>query len=289
FREYRAAGLTRVSLGAQTFDPQRLEALGRIHSPDETRRAATELHAAGLDNFNLDLMYALPGQDVGAAVRDVEEALALEPAHLSHYQLTIEQGTVFAAQPPPLPQDDVAAEMLAECTLRLTAAGFAHYEVSAYARSARQCRHNLNYWTFGDYLGVGAGAHGKLTFPASGSIIRTLQLREPRRYLASVPAVINRTPVVPQELPFEFMLNALRLVEGFDATLFATRTGLGWEAVAAPVDALVARGLILKEGARLRPSPQGLRFLNELLLSFVSDGRPESAKRAGAFGLSTAS
>jgi putative oxygen-independent coproporphyrinogen III oxidase len=288
FGEYRGAGLTRVSLGAQTFDPRRLEALGRIHSPDETRRAASELHAAGLDNFNLDLMYALPGQDVDGAVRDLEEALALEPAHLSHYQLTIEAGTVFAAQPPALPEDDSAADMLTECVLRLTAAGFEHYEVSAYARHGRQCRHNLNYWTFGDYLGVGAGAHGKLTFPASGSIVRTLQLREPRRYLASVPAVVTRTPVPGEQLPFEFMLNALRLVGGFDAALFEARTGLPWGSVAPQMDSLVTRGLIVREGGHFRPSPQGLRFLNELLLTFVSETGPKSGQMAGAFGLSTA-
>jgi putative oxygen-independent coproporphyrinogen III oxidase len=290
FAEYRAAGLTRVSLGAQSFDPERLEVLGRIHSPDETRRAAAELHAAGLDNFNLDLMYALPGQDVGAAARDVEEALALEPAHLSHYQLTIEHGTVFAAQPPELPGDDTAADMLAECTLRLAEAGFAQYEVSAYARRDRQCRHNLNYWTFGDYLGVGAGAHGKLTFPEPpGSILRTLQLREPRRYLGTLPAVVTRSEVDPDELPFEFMLNALRLVEGFEAALFPARTGLGWGTIAAAVDGLVDRGLLLKEGTRLKPSPQGLQFLNELLLSFVTQTRRQSAKMTGAFGLSTVS
>jgi len=289
FAEYRAAGLTRVSLGAQSFDSQRLQRLGRIHSPDETRRAAAELHTVGLDNFNLDLMYALPEQDVDAAVRDVEEALALEPAHLSHYQLTLEPGTVFAAQPPDLPDDDIAAEMLAECSLRMAEAGFAQYEVSAYARAGRQCRHNLNYWTFGDYLGVGAGAHGKLTLPASESIIRTLQLREPRRYLASIPAVVSQTRVHPHELPFEFMLNALRLVHGFDTSLFSTRTGLDWETVAGTMDTLIGRGLIVREGAHYRPSPQGLRFLNELLLSFVSEVCPESTKMADAFGLSTTS
>jgi putative oxygen-independent coproporphyrinogen III oxidase len=292
FGEYRAAGLTRVSLGAQSFDPRRLEVLGRIHSPDETRRAATELHAAGLDNFNLDLMYALPGQDVGAAVRDLEEALALEPAHISHYQLTIEHGTVFAAQPPDLPEDDAAADMLAECSLSLAEAGFAHYEVSAYARPDRQCRHNLNYWTFGDYLGVGAGAHGKLTFAngaGPGPIVRTLQLREPRRYLASVPALVSRTEVVPDELPFEFMLNALRLVDGFEVALFSMRTGLDWNVVAAAMNDLMDRGLLLGKGTRVRPSPKGLQFLNELLLTFVSDNRDESPKMTGAFGLSTAS
>ena len=283
FGEYRAAGLTRVSLGAQSFDPRRLEVLGRIHSPEETRRAAEELHAAGLDNFNLDLMYALPGQDVGGAVRDVEEALALEPAHLSHYQLTIEAGTVFAGKPPALPDDDAAAGMLTECLLRMMAAGFEQYEVSAYARAGGRCRHNLNYWTFGDYLGVGAGAHGKLSLPASGTIVRTLQLREPRRYLASVPAVVTRKPVPKRELPFEFMLNALRLVEGFDVAVFEARTGLEWDAIGAKVESLVARGLLLRTGTGFRPSPQGLTFLNDLLLTFVDTADSESPQMAGAF------
>ena len=287
FGEYRAAGLTRVSLGAQSFDQRRLEALGRIHSPDETRRAAAELHAVGLDNFNLDLMYALPGQDVSAAVRDVDEALALEPAHISHYQLTIEHGTVFAAQPPALPEDDMAADMLSECARRLAEAGFAQYEVSAYARPGRQCRHNLNYWTFGDYLGVGAGAHGKLTTP--GAIFRTQQLREPRRYLAAVPAALIRSAVVSEELPFEFMLNALRLVDGFEVGLFPARTGLGWEQIAPAVERLVSRGLLSRQEMRLKPSPRGLQFLNDVLLSFVSDQRRQSAKMTGAFGLSIAS
>jgi putative oxygen-independent coproporphyrinogen III oxidase len=276
FSEYRAAGITRVSLGAQSFDERRLERLGRIHSPDETRRAAVELHAAGLENFNLDLMYALPGQDLNAAIRDVEEALAQEPAHISHYQLTIEQGTIFAAHPPALPEDDAAAEMLSECALRLAEAGFAHYEVSAYARSGRQCRHNLNYWTFGDYLGVGAGAHGKLTTRA-GAIVRTQQPREPRRYLASTPSAVSRTRVPTEDLPFEFMLNALRLVDGFEAELFPARTGLQWATIDVTMADLVRRGLMLQESMRLKPSPQGLRFLNELLLRFVG---PSSVAKA---------
>jgi putative oxygen-independent coproporphyrinogen III oxidase len=283
FGEYRAAGLTRVSLGAQSFDPRRLEVLGRIHSPDETRRAAAELHAAGIDNFNLDLMYALPGQDIEGAVRDVEEALMLEPAHLSHYQLTIEAGTVFAGKPPTLPEDDAAAAMLTECLLRMRDAGFEQYEVSAYARPGRRCRHNLNYWSFGDYLGVGAGAHGKLSLPASRAIVRTVQMREPRRYLASVPAVVTRNPVPQRELPFEFMLNALRLVEGFDVALFEARTGLQWDAVAAKVEALVRRGLLLRAGSGVRASTQGLMFLNDLLLTFVTATDSESPKMAGAF------
>jgi putative oxygen-independent coproporphyrinogen III oxidase len=284
FREYRAAGVTRVSLGAQTFAPAQLTALGRIHSPAETRRAAEELHAVGLDNFNLDLMYALPGQDAAAAVRDVEEALALAPAHLSHYQLTLEPGTVFAALPPPLPDDDLAADMLAACAARLAAAGLVQYEVSSYALAGAQCLHNLNYWRFGDYLGVGAGAHGKLTFPASGQIVRTTQLREPRRYLASADAELARRTVAVPELPFEFMLNALRLTAGFEAASFAARTGLSFEVVAARLRAAAARGLLERTSCGYRPSGRGLRFLNELLLDFL----PETLEKTGASLLSMA-
>lgn len=284
FREYRSAGVTRVSLGAQSFDQERLTALGRIHSPAETRLAAAELHAADLGNFNLDLMYALPGQEVGGAMRDVEEALSLAPAHLSHYQLTLEPGTVFAAQPPPLPDDDAAAGMLAACGERLGAAGLAQYEVSAYARAGRQCRHNLNYWTFGDYLGVGAGAHGKLTFPERAQIVRTVQLREPRRYLAAADDTLARRVIDGRELPFEFMLNALRLTGGFDAATFAERTGLDWQEIAAPMEAAIARGLILRTPTGYRPSELGLRFLNDVLLGFM----PESPKLPGASALSIA-
>ena len=284
FAGYRAAGVTRVSLGAQSFSHQQLRTLGRIHSPAETRRAAEELHAAGLANFNLDLMYALPGQDVEAAVRDVEEALALAPAHLSHYQLTLESGTVFAAQPPTLPDEDLTADMLSACGARLGAAGLAQYEVSAYARAGAQCRHNLNYWRFGDYLGVGAGAHGKLTFPARGQVVRTTQLREPRRYLAAADGELPSRAVAAHELPFEFMLNALRLTAGFEAATFAARTGLDFEVVAAPLAAAAARGLLERTPCGYRPSSLGLRFLNELLLDFL----PERPEKTGASSMSMA-
>jgi oxygen-independent coproporphyrinogen-3 oxidase len=284
FAEYRAAGVNRVSLGAQSFNAQRLETLGRIHSPEETRRAAEELHTAGIENFNLDLMYALPGQDVAEALKDVEAAIALAPTHLSHYQLTLEAGTVFAAAPPAdLPSDDVAAEILAACGERLAIAGFAQYEVSGYAQPGRQCRHNLNYWTFGDYLGVGAGAHGKLTF-APETIIRTVQAREPRRYLAAVPAAITRKDVPNADLPFEFMLNALRLVDGVEIRTFVERTGLEWELIAGQVEALINRKLLIVQDTRLFPTVTGLRFLNEMLLSFLA----ETPQTTGAFGLSTA-
>jgi oxygen-independent coproporphyrinogen-3 oxidase len=271
FAEYRAAGVNRVSLGAQSFDAATLTALGRIHSPQETRIAAQELHAAGIDNFNLDLMYALPGQDVAAAVRDVAEALALQPAHLSHYQLTLEPGTVFAARPPPLPDDDTAALMLSACAESLAQAGFAQYEVSAYAKPGRQCRHNLNYWNFGDYVGVGAGAHGKITVAPEGEIERTLQPREPRRYLAASGEQLVRRRIPACELPFEFMLNALRLTGGFARDAFTQRTGLAWSVIAAPVQAAVERGLVLESDGQLRPTALGMRFLNETLLLFMAE------------------
>ncbi len=284
FAEYRAAGVNRVSLGAQSFDETILKALGRIHSPAETRRAAQELHAAGIENFNLDLMYALPGQDLASALSDIEEALALSPAHLSHYQLTMEPGTLFAARPPPLPDEDLAAQMLAGCAERLGRAGFTQYEVSAYARAGHQCRHNLNYWSFGDYLGVGAGAHGKLSNVRSGAIVRTTQAREPRRYLAAADEALVRHEVPAGELPFEFMLNALRLAGGFRRGLFCERTGLPWSAIAAPMQLACERGLVLDQGEAVRASPLGLRFLNETLLLFM----PEKANLAGESALSIA-
>ncbi len=281
FAEYRAAGITRVSLGAQSFDDARLAALGRVHCAEETRRAAAELHAAGLDNFNIDLMYGLPGQDVGAALRDLEEALALRPSHLSHYQLTIEAGTVYAGRPPILPDDDVADAMLDACRGRLESMGYAQYEVSAYAAAGRRCRHNLNYWSFGDYLGVGAGAHGKLSLPEAGQVVRTTQAREPRRYLASAAGTrtFTRAAVATTELPFEFMLNALRLVAGFEVSTFTGRTGLPWESVAGTMANLVGEGLIVAAGTCYRASSLGLRFLNDVLLRFVTE-IPQSADQS---------
>ncbi len=283
FAEYLAAGVTRVSLGAQSFDDASLRALGRIHSSDETRRAAAELHAAGLTNFNLDLMYGLPGQTLQQALADMQAALALAPAHISHYQLTLEPGTVFAAQRPVLPDDELAAQMLEACMQCLEDAGFARYEVSAYAKPARRCRHNLNYWSFGDYLGAGAGAHGKLSLPESGCVVRTVHAREPRRYLAHCAAVTARR--VPRaDLPFEFMLNALRLVAGFERALFESRTGLAWEVVTGPLAQLASRGLVHNDGSQWRATPHGMRFLNDVLLHFL----PETPKTTGGFALSTA-
>jgi putative oxygen-independent coproporphyrinogen III oxidase len=285
FSEYRAVGINRVSLGAQSFDDARLAALGRIHSADETRRATAELHAAGIDNFNIDLMYGLPGQDADAALRDLEAALALCPSHLSHYQLTIEAGTIFAGRPPALPDEETTDQMLEACQTRLAQGGFSQYEISAYAAAGRRCRHNLNYWSFGDYLGIGAGAHGKLSLPAAAEVVRTTQVREPRRYLSSAGrGTFTRTPVPARELPFEFMLNALRLVEGFELRTFTSRTGLSWEIIAGTMADLVGEGLIAATGTCYRATPLGLRFLNDVLLRFVT----EIPKTAGQSELSIA-
>jgi oxygen-independent coproporphyrinogen-3 oxidase len=274
FSGYRDAGINRVSLGAQSFSPQALERLGRIHTPDDTRRAVEELKGAGLDNFNLDLMYALPQQTLDEAVADVAAACALGPRHISHYQLTLEAGTVFHARPPPLPDEELAWSMLTECQRLLGSAGFEQYEVSAYAQPGARCRHNLNYWLFGDYLGLGAGAHGKLSLELPGRILRTAKPKQPRDYqerLRSVDAVIGERRLIGRsELPFEFMLNALRLNEGFRISEFEARTGLGLEAIAPQLESLGLRGLIESQGAGWRPTELGRRFLNDLQAGFLA-------------------
>jgi len=274
FGEYRAAGINRVSLGAQSFDPVMLERLGRIHSAAETRTAVAELRAAGLDNFNIDLMYALPGQDLAGALADARAAIELAPAHLSHYQLTMEPGTVFGGRPPPgLPDEDLSYEMQLSCQAELAAGGYAQYEISAYAREGAQCAHNLNYWNFGDYLGVGAGAHGKLSDGASGEIVRTVREREPRRYLARAHAVAPQVTQVPKsDLPYEFMMNALRLRSGFERSQYEARTGLGFETISAAIRRLEGRGLLLAagpEGKEWSPTELGRRFLNDLIGEFL--------------------
>jgi oxygen-independent coproporphyrinogen-3 oxidase len=271
FAEYRAAGITRVSLGAQSFNDQHLAALGRIHSSAETRLAAEELHAAGLENFNLDLMVGLPLQREADALSDVRTAIELQPAHISHYQLTLEPGTVFGGRPPRgLPGHDVAADIQDHCHTLLAEAGFERYEVSAFARSGRQCQHNLNYWRFGDYLGIGAGAHGKLTDAQQGRIERTTREREPRRYLARGARGLAPSKIVRgSELPFEFMMNALRLVDGFDTSLYEQHTGLALEAIDAHLARLEARHLIELSSGRWHATQVGGRFLNEILLEFI--------------------
>jgi oxygen-independent coproporphyrinogen-3 oxidase len=289
FADYRAAGVNRVSLGAQSFAPRQLEVLGRIHSAQDTHTAVAELRAAGLDNFNLDLMYALPGQDLAGALSDLRTAIGLQPAHISHYQLTMEPGTVFGGRPPArLPDDDLSFAMQQACQAELAAAGYVQYEISAYARAGAQCAHNLNYWRFGDYLGVGAGAHGKLTQLAAGAdsahlaggahaagaaITRTVREREPRRYLARGHAGAPASTIVSRaDLPFEFMMNALRLVGGFETGLFEARTGLAWSELAGPLASLAGRGLlesIPPQAAGWRPTELGRRFLNDVIAEFL--------------------
>jgi putative oxygen-independent coproporphyrinogen III oxidase len=276
FAGYRDAGINRVSLGAQTFAPHALERLGRIHSPADTFRAVEELHAAGLHNFNLDLMYALPEQKLEEALEDVRRACALEPRHISHYQLTLEPGTVFHSRPPPLPDEEVAYRMQSDCQALLADNGFEQYEVSAYARDGARCRHNLNYWRFGDYVGIGAGAHGKITLSLPHGIERTEKARQPRAYLEQVGSAAagagrigERKPVPAGDLPFEFMLNALRLNDGFAVGDFESRTGLAASAVEPRLRAALERGLLEFAPPRWWPSALGRRFLNDLQAGFL--------------------
>ncbi len=271
FRAYRDAGVNRLSLGVQSFAAQHLRALGRIHDAREAIAAAET--AAGLfDEVNLDLMYALPGQTLAQARADVDQALALAPTHLSVYHLTLEPNTPFAAEPPPLPDDDLAADMQQQLEERLGEAGYHHYETSAFARPGHECRHNLNYWTFGDYLGVGAGAHAKIS--AHDRIERAARTRHPRAYMDALAAgdgghIASTRVLEPADRLFEFMMNALRLDAGFDLALFERRTGLPARAAEAGLAAAQRRGLIEREGDRIRPSAVGRRFLNDLLREFL--------------------
>jgi oxygen-independent coproporphyrinogen-3 oxidase len=273
FAGYRDAGVNRVSLGAQTFAPHALSRLGRIHSAEDTYRAVAELRAAGLENFNLDLMYALPEQTLDEALCDVRSACALEPTHISYYQLTLEPGTVFHSRPPPLPDDDAAWRIQSEGQALLAAAGYAQYEVSAYARPGFRCRHNLNYWQFGDYVGIGAGAHGKLTEGLPDRILRTAKPKQPRefqeRLLQSAAAGGERHHVAVRDLPFEFMLNALRLNEGFSRQYFEARTGLAAEAYEVAMRDSEAKGLVHATDAGWKPTELGGRFLNDLQEAFL--------------------
>lgn len=267
FEDYARAGVNRVSLGAQSFSASQLQALGRIHGPGDIEAAVADLARAGLDNFNLDLMYALPGQDVDAAVADLRSAIALGPAHLSHYQLTLEPGTPFLHRPPALPGDDEALAMQLACQAELASAGFEQYEVSGYARPGRRCRHNLAYWGFGDYLGLGAGAHGKVTLP--DGIWRTEKPRMPREYMASAGRNGLRRRVDPADLPFEWALNALRLAEGASLEAFEAATGQPAGVLEPALASLQVRGLIEKADGRVRATPLGFRFLNDVQAAFL--------------------
>ncbi|MGB5851457.1 MAG: radical SAM family heme chaperone HemW [Rhodanobacter sp.] len=272
FDGYLAAGVNRISFGVQSFDDDKLRRLGRIHSAGEAEAAVKSAQDAGYDNINLDLMYALPQQELHGALADVERAIALAPAHISHYQLTLEPNTVFAANPPPLPDDDHAWAMQEACEARLATAGYGQYEISAYAQPGRRCAHNLNYWQFGDYLGIGAGAHGKLSDAAGGRIHRRWKTRSPRAYMADrggAGRIGGDSVVAAGELPFEYMLNALRLIDGVPLDDFPARTGLAPETIAAALAAARARGWLLDDPRRLRTSSTGQRFLNDVIASFL--------------------
>lgn len=274
FEDYRRAGVNRISFGIQSFDDGCLQRLGRIHDSAQAEAAVKLAQDAGLDNLNLDLMYALPGQDLAMAIVDIEHALALQPAHVSHYQLTLEPNTVFAARPPGgLPDEDQAWDMQEACQAMLADAGYAQYEVSAYARPGRQCAHNLNYWRFGDYLGIGAGAHGKLTLGAQQAVVRRWKLKHPAAWLAAAGTaggIGGEELVAPQQRPFEFMLNALRLVHGFALSDFEARCGLPAEAIEAPLAEGVDRGWLRREGDRVVPTPLGRRFGNDVIALFLA-------------------
>ncbi len=269
FAAYRDAGINRVSLGVQSFDDDLLKAIGRIHGRAEVERAIGSLHDAGLENFNIDLMYALPGQSREQADADVRRAIAARPAHVSHYQLTLEPNTAFAAAPPPgIADDETAWDMQGDAAERLTGAGFAQYEVSAWARDDARCRNNLNYWAFGDYLGIGAGAHAKLTDPANDRVLRLAKSRHPKRYMAG-ERVAEEKAISPDECVFEFFLNGLRLRDGFRREAFEARTGLPWQRVESRVTDAVGRGLLEPSEGGYRPSDLGWRFVNDLQAIFL--------------------
>jgi len=275
FGDYRRAGVNRLSFGIQSFDDGCLQRLGRIHDSAQAEAAVKLAQDAGFDNINLDLMYALPGQDLAMAGRDIQRALALQPAHMSHYQLTLEPNTVFAARPPPgIPDHDASWDMQEHCQQLLAAAGHAQYEVSAYARADRRCAHNLNYWRFGDYLGIGAGAHGKLTLGSEQSILRRWKLKHPAAYLAhagSAAAIGGDETIGPVQRPFEFMLNALRLVEGFSLAQFEARTGLPRASIGPQLDAARMHGWLECDGGRVRPTELGRRFTNDVVELFLAE------------------
>lgn len=283
FTGYHAIGINRLSIGVQTFQPDQLQALGRIHSGAEALRAADAARAAGFTTFNLDLMHGLPGQTLAQALDDLRQAIALAPTHISWYQLTLEPNTVFYRQQPVLPDEDVLADIQEAGQALLAAEGYLQYEVSAYARRGHQCRHNLNYWQFGDYLGIGAGAHGKLTRTAddgSLTILRTSKTRTPRDYLAAHDAVrggesaafrASCEAIAEAELPFEFMLNGLRLIAGVPRALWTARSGRDDDMLAATVSHLQRKGLLADDSQRYVATPLGQRYLNQAIEAFLPD------------------
>ena len=272
FGEYRQTGINRISLGVQSFNNAHLERIGRIHSDKQALAAIEEIHDAGIDNFNIDLMYGLPGQTVNQALNDLRQAIAVNPAHVSHYELTLEPNTLFYIKQPILPDEEVITSMQQECTNLLAAHKFHHYEVSAYSQPGRHSQHNLNYWEFGDYLGIGAGAHDKRSKLSRGLISRNWKCKHPRKYMetaGTVKCISGTREVSGEELAFEFMLNALRLCGGFEETLFTERTSLGLDAISAKLAKAIGDGLLRRDDGRLKPTKQGALFLNDLQAYFL--------------------
>ncbi|MFC5474180.1 radical SAM family heme chaperone HemW [Paraherbaspirillum soli] len=271
FKSYRNSGINRLSIGIQSFNGRHLQALGRIHDDGEARRAV-EIAQLTFDNFNLDLMYALPSQTLEEARQDVATAIGFAPPHLSLYHLTLEPNTYFAKYPPVVPDDDASAEMQDMIAAQTGAAGYGHYEVSAYAQAGRQARHNLNYWQFGDYLGIGAGAHSKLSFPHR--VIRQMRYKQPKAYLEHSRlgnVVQEEVEIGRDDLGFEFMLNALRLTDGFEVNLFGERTGLALNAIEKALNQAEAKGLLYRDHKLIKPTVLGQRFLNDLQQMFLQD------------------
>ena len=274
FSAYHDAGINRISLGIQSFSDAHLAAIGRVHNADEAREAINSVRQAGFSNINLDLMYGLPGQDAGQALADLSQAIDFSPEHISHYQLTIEPNTLFAVKPPSLPAETEMEEMQEQCIQLLADSGYQQYEVSAYAREHKFCKHNINYWRFGDYVGIGAGAHGKITLAAQGNIIRLVKHKQPGRYLAARTDgqwLAEEKTLTRSDLLFEFFLNQLRLKSGVRKADFSARTGLPWTAVAPRLEQAFERGLLKDEGAILVATDLGWDHLNTLQGMFLPD------------------
>ncbi|WP_417226776.1 radical SAM family heme chaperone HemW [Amphritea sp.] len=271
FAGFRAAGVNRLSIGVQSFDSARLQQLGRIHNSQDAILAASKAREIGFDNFNLDLMHGLPQQTPEAALADLQQAIDLQPTHLSWYQLTIEPNTEFFSKPPNLPEDEALWAIQEQGQALLQQHGYHQYEISAYSQPNRQSRHNMNYWQFGDYLGIGAGAHGKISWADQNRITRRWKQRQPKAYMNALEPLSGEQDISLQERPFEFMMNALRLTDGVAAELFSQRTGLALDSIAPLLQQAHHQGLLLDETEQLAPSPRGRLFLNDLLELFLDD------------------
>lgn len=270
FRDYRAVGINRLSIGVQSFNEAHLKTLGRIHSGDDARRAIEFCTKAGFDNFNLDLMHGLPDQTVEEALDDIATALEFQPPHLSWYQLTIEPNTEFFSKPPVLPTEGLLDTIQQKGQQMLESSGYGRYEVSAFCQPGKESRHNLNYWLFGDYLGIGAGAHGKLTKPDDNLILRTRKKKQPDHYLASeLSRTAEAKAIAPEDRPLEFLLNSLRLVQGFSIQEFETRTGVTFSQIGKRVEYLTSQELLCVDNGRVRATEHGYRVLNSLLEEFI--------------------